>query len=702
MTALKITYPFYWILICMVIAIAVTLLLYFKDKKNNVLSMPVLIALSAVRGVTTFVIAFLLLTPLLKRTTYNEVKPFLVIAQDNSESIRLAEDSAALAAHIATLKNLQQRLSADYEVEFLTVGENISPSEPEDVTFQAKKSNISEVFSYVRNQYKSNAPGAIVLLSDGIYNEGFNPVYVAEGLGIPTYTVGMGDTTTTKDLLIRNVLYNNIAYLDDEVRIQVDIAAYKSKGQGSKIKLTAVRDRQPGVIDAKDFIIKEDNYFETFELTVKAEKSGMMHLRLVLDPVSGESTQANNSKDIYINVIDNRKKIAIFANAPHPDLAAFKRALDSEKGTEVTIEFEPAKMSSLIEESDAVILHQLPSGTNNISRELDIIRQKGKPVLWVLGAATNINHFNAVQNLIRLESGNFQSNDVEAVINSGFTPFGTHEELPRLLSRYPPVQAAFGNYISLPGTQTLLFQSIKGISTEYPLLAVSGQGGTKNAVLTAENIWRWRLYNYLDSKNHDVFDNLITQVIQYLTIREDKRKFRAHVTSTSLDELSPVYFGAELYNNNYQPVNTPDVSLQITDADGNKLDYLFDRTDRHYRLNAGQQSPGDYIFHASTTYNNENYSSSGSFTIKKVGIENLILKADHQLLYTLAEKTGGIFYEKHQAENILDDLTKDRRLKPQLAEISNTIPLIHLSWVGILLLLLFSAEWIARKYSGIY
>lgn len=701
MTALKITYPFYWILICLVIALVVTLLLYFRDKKNNVLSTPVLVALFALRAFSTFVIAFLLLTPLLKRTTFNEVKPFLVFAQDNSESIRLAEDSLALVAHINKVEDIQRQLSADYEVELLTVGESVAPSEAQGMNFDAKKSNISEVFDYVRNQYKSNTPGAIILMSDGIFNEGFNPVYAAENLGVPTFTIGMGDTTTTKDLLIRNVLYNNIAYLDDEIKIQVDVAAYKSSGQGSKIKLVSVRGSS-AVIDAKDFVIRDDNYFETFELNVKAEKSGMMHLRLLLDPISGESTQTNNTKDIYINVIDNRKKVVVLANAPHPDLAAFKRALDSEKGTEVIIEFDAAKMVTSIEEADAIILHQLPSKTNNLSKELEVIKQKKKPVLWVMGSETNINQFNSAQNLIKLESGVFQSNDVDGVINTAFTPFEVHEELSRLLGKYPPVQSAFGNYTVQPGTQILLYQSIKGIGTEYPLLAVSDQGGNKSAVLAAENIWRWRLYNYLDTKNFDVFDNLITQVMQYLTIREDKRKFRAHITSTSLDELSPVYFGAELYNNNYQPVNIPDVSLQITAEDGSKLDYLFDRTDKFYRLNAGQQSPGDYSYLATTSYNNETYTSSGSFTIRKVDIENLILKADHHMLYTLAEKTGGMFYGKDQMDKVLEGLTKDKRFKPQLAEISNTIPLIHFSWVGIMLLLLFSIEWVVRKYSGVY
>ena len=190
--------------------------------------------------------------------------------------------------------------------------------------------------------------------------------------------------------------------------------------------------------------------------------------------------------------------------------------------------------------------------------------------------------------------------------------------------------------------------------------------------------------------------------MQYLTIREDKRRFRTYLTNTQLDELSPVVFGAELYNSNYEPVNSSDVSMTVKNEEGEDFEYIFDRKDNFYQLNAGIMAPGSYTYTAKTNYNNEDFTSSGTFIIKKVEIEGTNLVADFQMLNTVAVKTGAQFFTSTQLDELERALLENKRLKPKLAEISNTKPVINIAWIGLLLLLLLTIEWVIRKYSGLY
>ena len=42
---------------------------------------------------------------------------------------------------------------------------------------------------------------AVVLITDGNSTTGMNPLYEAQELAVPVFTVGVGDTTDQKDLL---------------------------------------------------------------------------------------------------------------------------------------------------------------------------------------------------------------------------------------------------------------------------------------------------------------------------------------------------------------------------------------------------------------------------------------------------------------------------------------------------------------------
>src|SRR5690606_23590782 len=136
----------------------------------------------------------------------------------------------------------------------------------------------------------------------------------------------------------------------------------------------------------------------------------------------------------------------------------------------------------------------------------------------------------------------------------------------------------------------LLYQKIGNITTSYPLLLYNQQLDKKTAVFAGDGLWRWRNYNYLFANNHDVFDEIISNTMQYLAIKEDKGFFRVE-SKNVYKENDNVVFDAELFNKNYELINDPEVSMLIADKE-NKYSYVFSRHLTSYHLDAGRFPPG--------------------------------------------------------------------------------------------------------------
>ncbi|MGC8141412.1 hypothetical protein ACP3W2_28825, partial [Salmonella enterica] len=62
------------------------------------------------------------------------------------------------------------------------------------MTQKGQYTNISKALSTIARQYYKKNVGAVVLLSDGIVNQGVNPELIVENYPFPIYSVTLGDT----------------------------------------------------------------------------------------------------------------------------------------------------------------------------------------------------------------------------------------------------------------------------------------------------------------------------------------------------------------------------------------------------------------------------------------------------------------------------------------------------------------------------
>ena len=699
MENLTFQYPAWYILLCAILGLGYAFVLYYKDKTFKEQSPVLKWGMGIIRAVSVTFLSMLLLSPLLKSYLTEVKKPIVVIAQDQSESILSNMTDAQKTDYQNTIQALSNTLQNDYELKEYAFGSEVR--EGIDFEFTDKVSNISEALKYLYDLYSNQNLGAVILATDGIYNEGSNPIYASTKLAAPIYTVALGDTTAKRDLVLKRVFHNKIAYLGDKFSIQVDIAAQNCEGSTTNLTISKVDGANVQRLQQVPIQINKKDFFTTQEVILDANTSGVQRYRIALSSVGNEVTTANNVKEIFVDVLDARQKILIVANSPHPDLTAFKQTLDANKNYEVSISYIDKPVQN-IAAFDFAILHQLPSKEHNASALLKTLDNNKIPRLFVVGTQTDLNQFNAAQSLLSIRGDGRNTNDVQGSVAPNFNLFTIDERIPQEVAKFAPLLAPFGEFTESGNAQILLYQRIGKIDTKFPLLLFGEQGDIKIGVLAAEGIWQWRLFDFLQNKNHNIFNELIGKSIQYVTLKEDKRKFRVSLNKNIFDENESIYFDAELYNQSYELINEPDVSLVITNDQGKDFSYTFNRVGKSYSLNAGLFPVGNYKFRANTFSNGEQLTYNGQFSVQPIQLEVFETTADHGLLRLLSDKYGGQLIAPSQISELPGLLQSKDTVKPVMYQTSKTRSVINLKWIFFILMGLLSLEWFLRRYFGGY
>ncbi|NNE25905.1 MAG: hypothetical protein HKN09_03615, partial [Saprospiraceae bacterium] len=533
------------------------------------------------------------------------------------------------------------------------------------------------------------------------FNEGKNPLYADVALSAPLYSVALGDTAIQTDLLIKNALHNRIVYLNDKMVIEADIQAYNSSGAKSNLSLYKVNGSRKTQLGRVDVNVDSDNFFNTYSFEIDANEAGNIKYQLALRPINNEVSTQNNYRNIYIDVLDARQDVLLLARAPHPDIKALRSIIERNKNYNVELAT-ITDWSDKVQNYDIVILHDLPSVGDNTTRIIDEIKNAKIPCIYVLGAETNMKQVDAIQSVLTVSGSQPNLNNVTPIINSEFKLFTVSDNLSSRIKNFVPLKSQFGNYAPLANAEVLLYQKIGNVETGYPLLAFSDQNDHKQAVINGEGIWRWRLVEYAENENDDLTSELVTKTLQYISVKEDKRPFRAFSNKRQYKENEEVVFDAQLYNASFEPVNSPEANITVRDSDGNAYEFNFAKNNTYYTLDAGRFPEGQYSFTARTNYNGQAYTATGQFNVETIVKEQFDLTAKHALLTSLSQKHNGSVIYLDQVESLVDSIRSRNDIKPIVFQKVETERILNLKWLLMLFIGLLAIEWFLRRYFGGY
>ena len=687
--------PLWFSIFCLMAGMAYASLLYYRDTKLVEVKPWLKILLASLRFVVVTLLAFLLLSPLLK-TIFREVeKPVIVVAQDNSESLVIGKDSSFYKKdYKEKLNSFIQKLSDKYEVRTYSFGDKISSTIPFD--YSDKQTDISSLMDEIDTRYANRNLGAVVLCSDGLYNKGEDPVYASENIKAPVFTVALGDTTIKKDVVITKVRHNRMAYLGNTFPVEILLEAHQFKGKTANLTLSKNKES----LFTQKVSFSSDKFSLTVPVQLLAKEKGMQRYRVTIDNLPAEVTYHNNSQDFFIEVVDGREKVLLLAAAPHPDIAAIKQAIESNENYELEVAF-AADFNGVFNPYNLVILHQLPAENNTYPKLLADLSKAEVPLLYILGNQSNIAAFNALNTGLSIPDGHAKANEAEAAVDNAFTLFTLSEESRNYVAKLPPLLAPYGNYKMSNSTTVFLNQKIGTVQTNYPLVLFNEVNSRKTGVITKEGIWRWRLSDFEEHQNHNIFNELINKTVQYLSVKVDKSLFRI-LTKTNFFENEALQFDAELYNESYELINEPEVSIEIINSENKRFPFSFSKTATAYRLTSTAFPVGEYKYIATVKVGAKTLSQAGSFTVSPLVVESINTTANHQLLYNLAKQHNGEMYTPATLESLQNQLLQRDDIKPISYSEKKLKELINLKWVFFLLLMLLSLEWFLRKRNGGY
>jgi hypothetical protein len=682
----------YLILFCL-LAFGLTWYFYFYKNKWNDLPKKVKICLYVLRFLTIYIVLILLLGIFLEIKTNKDEKPILISLIDNSTSILNYKDSSNVRKEIPNFITQIKSLNSKFEHRFYLIGDQNRNSEK--VNFLDKKTNLSQPFEELFTDYYNRNIGAIILISDGNYNEGNHPIYAASKIPFtPILTVAIGDTTIKSDQVLKDVIHNEIGFLNNKIPIQVNIEAFKLKEKNSKVNLF-----QNGKLIASKSItysnLKEN--FQQINFEVEAKSIGFQNFKIEIEGMKSEYTLKNNFKQFYIEILDARNKILLLSGAPHPDISALKSVFEQDKNIEVQFS-NIENWDKNLKNTDLIIWHE--PGINFNDEVNQVIQKSGISLLYFIGSATNASTIKKLNIGLEQNQTN-QTDEVQVSFAKGFELFEIDEKIINEIEKYPPLIVKFGTPKISNQNKILLKQRISSIEKKEAVMYFGSNELSKYGVFLGEGIWRWKFSNYQKAKNHDIFNEFITKINNYLVQKKNTSNLRVTLPK-KFNTIDEVLIKAEFYNEAMELITKPKIAFQLIDDKGNKSILEFGANNQSYLLQLGKLKPGHYTWSAKTNYSGKNYTKTGSFIVESDQIEKLDTKANHEILNQLSSNSKGKMYQLADISKLINDIEKRDDIVTVSYKQNEVVPIVDLIWILILLLLLLSLEWFLKRWYGYY
>lgn len=687
-------YSLWWLIPILIISVLASALLYYFPKKKLFTKRQNIILFS-LRFLSVFLILSLIIFPIINNRTQRIEKPIIVFAQDNSSSILKTKDSIYYKEkYKKEVEKIIRELDKDYDIRLIGFGDKTKEIKSlyKEIIYNDYATDISNLFNDIEEKYYNSNLSGVVLLSDGIINKGGNSTHFSKESSYPIYTIALGDTTQRKDLMISNLRYNKFAFSGNQFPLEIIINAYKSKNNSSRVSILS----QGKTIFQERFNIDEDNYSKTFTHLLQSTTPGINKFTISLDIIENESIIANNKRDIFIEVLDSKQKVLILAQSPHADISSIKQSIEKNENYEVESQIYN-RLADNIKDYSLVVLHQIPANNAQDIKDIERIRELKIPILYIIGSKTNLSNFNKLNTGIRITTLRNNQNEALANYNTNFSQFSISKETQEIISDFPPLLSPFGNYDIGGNLNILAYQSIANVKTKYPLIAFANNTSNKEAFIIGEGVFRWRLQNYLISENHKAFDEIISKTIQYITITKNTKPLRL-IHNEIYSENEPVNIDAELYNESFELINTSEVKLRLRNKERGSFEYDFGKTNNAYHLNLGLLPSGTYELEAITNFANKTLKDNSTLIVSSLNLEEIDLKANHNLLFNLSNQSSGKFYTKDNMQEIVKDIKANKKILPVIYTDTKRTRLIDLWWYMGIIILLLSTEYFLRKY----
>lgn len=682
------------------------------------------IVLISIRSIAVILLIFALFEPVFTGFKSSIIKPKIMVLFDNSASMGM--DDAAGSRRKAYKTSIEKSRLVEIERNELKIRKFGDVSkELKNFAFDSLSLNeqSTDISAALQNIIKPDNPDnirAAVIFSDGAFNNGRNPVYTAEELGIPVFTVGIGDTTEPKDIVVKSLIVNEIAYINNPIPINVNIKAAGYKNSVLKISLL---DNET-VINSSTILIDSDNYEGTAYFTYNPKEAGNRKITIRTAPLDGEITLLNNSISEFVKVLKNKRIISIFGGAPSPDISFIKQYLSTLSGIEVreylqssgsTFFTQPTEND--IASTELFMLVGFPNQSTpdvileKISRELS----NGKPVFFMSSLNTDFAKLRKLEENLPFNTASSRAAEFnitpeftqKSVTSPIFRVDGSEKDIEKW-QNLPPIFRTETFVRVKPESEVLAMFKVNNVVLNEPFLMSRNINSKKSVAIIGYGLYRWKLLGYAaeqakgSKESFDSFSKLLENTVRWLSVSDLNKRINISTSKKFYSKGENVEFVGQVYDASYLPVDNASITLNITSKSEKRTVSMYSLGNGRYSAVLEGLAAGDYSYIANVKRQNLNLGSeSGRFTIGETGLEFRSLKMEQTILKAIADGSGGKFYNVENVDNIQDDILKLPTFKEKPLTKRSDLALWNYPWLMAISLFLFSIEWLIRKRSGL-
>ncbi len=655
--------------------------------------------LPSLRGLALLLLITLLFEPAIHRNIQQDVLPVLAVLVDESQSMSQHQWDQTLPY-------------SQGEINYFGFGSTIRPLEDLTTAMDtAPRTDIARALEEIQTSLRDKNLRSVLLISDGQYNTGRNPIYLASDYGIPIHTLVIGDTLQQQDLMIARVVTNELAYVGQQIPVDVSLLLQGYTEENVTVSLFS----QDSLVVSETLTITEGETITS--LGFIPQKEGLFQYSLAVTELENEVLSKNNRETFTVRVLKRSQKICLIAAAPHPDLIAMRSLLtrDPERQVDSFVQMQSGRfyegiLPDSLDDYDAIILVGFP-GREADDTSIEVVTnaaQSGIPLLFMLTRQTDLqrlqDHFSMVLPAT-LSSGSGNILYDEATLR--LTQTGYRDpilDFPEALwVQLPPLIASTGHWDVSSDSRILGQANLRGIPLQEPLLVIRSRAGHRTAAILGAGTWRWLNIASDPLDMPRIWPQVVENLMQWLTTPEDNRMVRVEPVLTTFDGSEPVDFSGQVYDESLNPVNDAVVTVEVTAPDGTQYPYTMTNAGSgRFTLRIDALPEGTYAYTAQATRMNTSMGVDGGvFTVGSVNLEYRTTKSNDALLQQIAYRSGGTLFTEETINGLVNRLSSDSLFSPITQSRELEFDLRRLPWILTLIVVFLGLEWVLRKRSGL-
>lgn len=708
--------------------------------------------LITLRSAVLMILLLMLMRPVITTFEVNPQETWLAVLVDDSASMQIADAAGgstrqqAVASALYGDDGILSALSERYQVRTFAFGQSLRRiNDQGEFSADANASSLEQALRQTADQLGGLPLSAVLMISDGADNANSDPLVSARDFAareIPVFTLGVGQERIPRDLAITQVSAANTILDNSVFDVQVDVNHSGYSGRQVTLK---VMDGETEVT-SRQLTLGADDSSQRVTLEITPERREPVLYELRIDPLDGEIVSQNNR---YQFLVDNSERpplnILYVEGHPRNEFKFIRRATEGDnslrlasylrtgpgrfyrQGINSPLELNngfPTRREDLYQ-YEAVIMGDIGRDfftDDQLVMLQDFVAERGGGLL-VAGMLDDAFVDSVLADIMPVTL--VRSDTLPGFLQGGIrrgphatgelftprlTPSGEFSPLLRLDSddginrrqwgELPTLQGIYVTGRPKPGATVLMeHPSLQFQNQALPLMATQRYGSGRSMSINTASTWRWQMLMPAADESHE---RLWRQMLRWLA-QDALERVTVNFDKTFYNVGDTVNVSVKVLNERYEADNNASLWLQRTDPLGNASDIAMEwdiNQDGTYVSRFEVDEEGVYrvlVDVASAAGTGLETEKPAAFVVTPSLREFNNAGRDAGLLARIAESGGGRYYDISEASQLLTEI--DRVPGAWSREVQED--LWDKPWLLTLLVLLMSADWMARRYRGL-